>query len=62
MRTNRTYFTPDRETITWDDENGDNGQIKIEYIGDGKYEFDADGLGLDKLYCIIKHVKSKCED
>ena len=62
MTTNRIMITGDREVIQWDNEKGENGELKIEYIGNGKFEIDAEYIGLDTLYCILQHTKKVCED
>ena len=59
MRTNRLMITQDREVISWDNEKGEHGELKIEYIGNGKFEIDAEYISLDTLYNIIKHIKTK---
>jgi len=51
-----TKKTDKKVLILWE-ENGEYGNIKIEYTEGGKYEIDAEYIGIDKLMRILKSTK-----
>ena len=51
-----TKRDPDYILLTWE-ENGEFGNLKIEYTNDCNYKIDAECIGMDRLLRILSNIK-----